>query len=75
MKRFVCKARLIRKEGYTGIFVTKKGLYLKLPYKDLEVGDICEVYFIKTTGKGHFEVFREKRIIGVPFYKGKNGKI
>jgi site-specific DNA-methyltransferase (cytosine-N4-specific) len=40
LKRFVCKARLIRKEGYTGIFVTKKGLYLKLPYKDLEVGEI-----------------------------------
>ena len=71
MKKFVCKEKLVRKEGYTGIFRTKKGLKLKLPYKDLVVGEVGDVYLMKTTGAGHFEIFKEKRIIGVPFYKGK----
>lgn len=71
MKRFVCKAKLIKKEGYTGIFITQKGLKLKLPYKDLIVGEVGDVYMMKTTGKGHFEIFKSKRIIEVPFYKGK----
>lgn len=75
MKRFVCKARLIKKEGYTGIFITRKGLRFKLPYKDLEVGEICDMYFIKTTGKGHFDIFREKRVKGISLSKRRDEKI
>ena len=73
MKKFVCKAKLVRKEGYTGIFISRNGVKFKLPYKDLKVREVGDVYLMKTTGQGHFEIFRPGNIIQVPFYKGKNG--
>ena len=61
MKKFVCKAKLIRKEGYEGIF-RGPGVAFKLPYKDLVVGETCDVFYFKNgKNKGDFAVFREKK--------------
>lgn len=72
MKKFICKAKLIRKEGYEGIFLGP-GVVFKLPYKDLKVGETCEVYYFKNNKKkGDFAVFRPKRVKGISLSKRRD---